>query len=158
MKIRNSIKPGDFGGVIHLHGVLYAREYGLDHTFEGYVAVGLGEFAKSFDGNKDYFAVAEFEDRIVGSIAIMGLPDQTAQLRWFLLDPSARGFGLGKKLLSEALEFCRQKNFTSVCLWTISELKTAARLYRAAGFTLTEENTRDLWGAVRNEQRYDLIL
>ncbi len=158
MQIRRNFEPGDIGAVVRLHGVLYAREFNLDHTFEGHVAAGLGEFAKQYDPKKDLWVVAENEGRIIGSIAINGLPDQTAQLRWFLLDPSARGAGLGKKMLNEALEFCRQHKFKSVCLWTISELKAAAHLYREAGFTVTEEKTYDFWGGIRTELRYDLSL
>ncbi len=158
MQIRTNFKPGDVGYVIYLHGVLYAEEHGLDHTFEGDVANRLGEFARSFDGRKDYFAVAENEGQIVGSIAINGHPDQTAQLRWFLLHPSARGAGLGKKLPTEAINFCRAREFRSVNLWTISELKTAAHLYRSAGFQLIEENTIEIWGGLRTEQRYELSL
>ena len=158
MNIRKGMQPGDLGSVIHLHGTLYAEEYNLDHTFEGHVAAGMGEFAKEFDPNKDLFLVAENDGQIVGSIAINGLPDQTAQLRWFLLHPSTRGAGLGKQMLNEALDFCRNCGFKSVSLFTISELKTAGHLYRQAGFTLTEEKTHDFWGGIRTEQRYDLVL
>ncbi len=158
MQIRSDYKPGDVGYVIYLHGVLYAQEYALDHTFEGEVAAKMGEFIKTFDPEKDLFVVAEDEGRIVGSIAINGLPDGTAQLRWYLLHPDARGAGLGKKLLDSAISFCKQQGFKSLSLWTISELKTAAQLYRQAGFQLTWENTREFWGALRTEQRYDLTL
>jgi ribosomal protein S18 acetylase RimI-like enzyme len=158
MEIRKSFKPGDLGSVIKLHGVLYGQEYGLDHTFEGHVASGIGEFAKQFDSNKDLFMVAEEHGDVVGSVAINGLPDHTAQLRWFLLHPSVRGAGVGKSLLTEALDFCRERRFKSVCLWTISELKAAAHLYRQAGFTITGEKTYEFWGGIRTEQRYDLVL
>jgi GNAT superfamily N-acetyltransferase len=158
MQIRTNLKPGDIGYVIYLHGILYAEEYGLDRTFEGDVAARMGEFARAFDDRRDFFAVAENEGRIVGSVAINGHEDQTAQLRWFLLHPSARGAGVGKKLLNEALNFCRERGFRSVNLWTISELKTAAHLYRSAGFQLIEENTIEIWGGVRTEQRYELTL
>ena len=158
MHIRTSIKPGDIGYITYLHGTLYAAEYGLDWTFESYVAAGLGEFAGEYDSDKDYFAVAEIEGRIVGAVAIVGRPDQTAQLRWFLVHPEARGHGIGKKLLHEAIAFCRQKRYKSVFLWTISELQTAAHLYLQVGFLLTEQNTHEVWGAVRTEQRYELIL
>jgi len=159
MLVRKTFKSGDLGYVIYLHGLLYGREYSLDHTFEGDVAQRMGEFIKSFDANKDLFAVAEdAEGNIVGSIAINGLADNTAQLRWFLLHPSVRGAGLGKQLLQEAVDFCKERKFKSVSLWTISELKTAAHLYRQAGFQLTWENTREFWGGMRTEQRYDLIL
>ena len=87
MIIRTDIRPGDIGYLIYLHGIVYAREYHLDYTFEGYVAAGLGEFAKSFDERKDRLWVAEDDNRIVGSIAIVGREDRSAQLRWFLVDP-----------------------------------------------------------------------
>jgi N-acetylglutamate synthase-like GNAT family acetyltransferase len=158
MNLRTHIQPGDIGYIIYLHGTLYQREYHLDYTFEAYVAAGIGEFAKNYDPNKDYFAVAEVEGRIVGSIAIVGQPDHTAQLRWFLVHPETRGLGLGRRLLYEAVSFCRQREFNSVFLWTISELKTAAHLYREAGFRLSDQNTHEIWGAVRTEERYELIL
>ena len=158
MYIRTELRPGDIGYIVYLHGVLYAREYRLDHTFEGYVATGLGAFAQTYDPAKDFFAVAEDEDQIVGSIAIVGLPDNTAQLRWFLVHPKSRGEGLGRRLIDAALTFCRERKFASVLLWTISELETASHLYRKVGFQLTEERTHELWGAVRTEQRYDLSL
>ena len=158
MQIRTNIEPGDIGYLIYLHGRLYAREYDLDHTFEGYVAAGLGEFAKSFDASKDRLWLAEREGKIVGSIAINSLSDQTAQLRWFLVHPDARGHSLGRKLLSEALEFCRGCGFKSVFLWTISELKAAAHLYQQAGFHRSEQRVHEIWGGMHTEERYDLIL
>ena len=158
MHVRHTIKPGDIGYITYLHGSLYAAEYGLDHTFEGYVAAGLGEFARRYDSKHDYFAVAEIDGRIVGAIAIVSQPDRTAQLRWFLVHPVARGRGLGRRLLADAVNFCRRCEYTSIFLWTISELKTAAHLYREAGFQLTEQNTHEIWGAVRTEEKYKLIL
>ena len=158
MNIRTHIKPGDIGYLTYLHGILYATEYGLDHTFEGYVAEGLGQFAKTYDPAKDYLAVAELDGRIVGAIAIVGQPDQTAQLRWFLVHPDARGHGLGRRLLKDAVDFCRQREYKSVFLLTISDLKAAAHLYRAAGFQLIDQNTHEIWGAVRTEERYELEL
>jgi len=156
--IRTNLRPGDIGYITYLHGVLYAREYQLDHTFEGYVAAGLGEFGKTFDPLKDFLAVAEHANEIVGSIAIVGQPDNTAQLRWFLIHPKMRGQGLGRRLIQAALEFCRERKFASVFLWTTGELETAAHLYRKVGFELTEENTHEIWGAMRTEQRYELLL
>jgi GNAT superfamily N-acetyltransferase len=158
MQIHEGLRPGDLGYVIYLHGILYGKEYNLDHTFEGYVAARMGDFAIQFDPQKDFFAVVEDGGDIVGSIAIHGLGEGNALLRWFLLHPNARGKGLGKHLLNRALDFCRERNFKTVDLWTISELKTAAHLYRQAGFQLVEENTKNLWGGIRTEQRYRLSL
>ena len=158
MQIRTDIRPGDIGYIIYLHGTLYAREYDLDQTFEGYVASGLGEFAKSFDQRKDRLWLAEESEQIVGSIAIAGQADRTAQLRWFLVLPEARGSGLGGTLLENALEFCRSGEFRSVFLWTLSDLKAAAHLYQRAGFHRTEQKTHEIWGVMRTEERYDLAL
>lgn len=158
MEIRTHIKSGDIGCIVYLHGTLYALEYKLDYTFEGYVAAGLGEFAKSFDGRKDRLWLAEDEGRIVGSIAIAGQANNLAQLRWFLVHPEYRGGGLGRRLLGEAIAFCRDRGFGSVFLWTISELVAAAHLYREAGFSRTEQKTHELWGGLRTEERYDLLL
>jgi GNAT superfamily N-acetyltransferase len=159
MLICTDIRPGDIGRVVEMHGELYAREYGLDRTFEGYVAAGLGEFAVGFDGSRDRLWLAEAEGgRLVGSIAIAGRDGVTAQLRWFLVRPEMRGSGLGGRLLGEAVEFCRGRGFRSVFLWTISELAAAAHLYRRAGFTPTERTTHDIWGAPHTEERYDLAL
>ena len=158
MHIRTGLGPGDIGYIIYLHGVLYAQEYELDRTFEGDVAIRMGEFAKTYDPRKDYFAVAELDGKIVGSIVINGLSDETAQLRWFLVHPDARGRGLGHQLIDGAIAFCREHGFKKVALWTISELKAAAHLYRQAGFVVTREETHTIWGATRTEQEYELIL
>jgi GNAT superfamily N-acetyltransferase len=155
---RTELRPGDIGYIIYLHGTLYAREYALDRTFEGDVAIKMGEFLKTYDPRKDYFAAAEIDDHIVGSIFINGLSDEVAQLRWFLIHPDARGRGLGHQLINNALEFCRQRGFKKICLWTISELKAAAHLYRQAGFICTREETHEIWGATRTEQEYELNL
>ena len=156
--IRTQLKPGDVGYVIYLHGTLYAREYELDHTFEGYVAQRFGEFLASYDQRKDLVALAELDGRIVGSIVIDGKEDGTAMLRYFLVHPDARGCGLGHQLMNQALQFCRERGFKKVFLWTISELHTAAHLYKQAGFVCTREETHEIWGAPRTEQEYELNL
>jgi len=160
--IRTDIRPGDLGYLVYLHGTLYANEYQLDHTFEGYVAAGLGEFAKSYDERKDRLWLAETDRGIVGSIAIAGGPTgsagKSAQLRWFLVHPEQRGSGLGKRLVQVALDFCRDCEFESVFLWTLSDLLAAAHLYQQAGFRRTEQNTHVIWGSLRTEERYDLAL
>jgi|SRR5215813_10524383 len=157
MQLRTTIKPGDIGAVIRLHGILYAQEHQLDQTFEGYVAAGMGEFIKAYNPATDCLWLAEKDDEIVGSIAIVGQPDRTAQLRWFLVHPDARG-GLGRELLRAAIQFCREHAFKSVFLWTVSELHVAAHLYTQAGFVKTEQKTHHIWGKERTEERYNLVL
>jgi N-acetylglutamate synthase-like GNAT family acetyltransferase len=156
--IRCDVKPGDIGYITHLHGILYAKEYGLDCTFEGYVAESLARFALSFDARKNRLWLAERDGRIVGSIGIVGLTTSEAQLRWFLVHPTCRGGGLGYSLLKAALQFCRDHEFTSVFLWTFSELQAAAHLYRAVGFQKTEQKRHVIWGHLLTEERYDLPL
>lgn len=158
IQIRTGLQPGDVGYIVYLHGTLYAREYRLDHTFEGYVAQRFGEFAASYDEGKDLIAVAELDGRIVGSIVIDGKEDGTAMLRYFLVHPDARGRGLGHELMNKALAFCRERGFRKVFLWTISELEAAAHLYKQAGFVCTREQTHEIWGATRTEQEYELNL
>jgi GNAT superfamily N-acetyltransferase len=156
--VRHDVQPGDLGRVTAQHGILYAAEYGFDHTFEAYVAESLAEFGKAGPGRRDRLWIAESDGRLVGSIGIVGREENTAQLRWLLVAPEARGSGLGRRLVGDALAFCREVGCDSVFLWTVSALTAAARIYVEAGFRLTEEYERTAWGTVVTEQRYDLVL
>ena len=157
--IRHDPRPGDLGRVTALHGVLYAAEYGFDQIFEAYVAETLAELARAARPGQDRLWLAELDGRLVGSIGIVGRAEGAAQLRWFLLHPDARGRGLGRRLMEEALAFCREAGYRSVYLWTVHPLTAAARLYTAAGFRKTEEKPpAPLWGTTLAEQRYDLSL
>jgi len=158
VKIRHRLKPGDLGLLVHLHGVLYAREHGYDRTFEAYVAEGIAEFARSFDPGKDRIWLAEAKGRFVGCVAVVHRPGKAAQLRWLLVHPDNRGRGVGTRLLTGALRFCRARGYTRVFLWTTSELTDAARLYTRFGFKNTEKKTHAIWGKRRTEERYDLLL
>ena len=153
--IRHDLQPGDLGMVIHLHGVLYAREYGLDTSFEPYVAKPLADFAMSGSGR---LWIAEGDGRVVGSIAVVDAEDGVGQLRWFLLTPEARGTGLGRRLLETALAYCRDRGMRHVFLWSFAQLGDALRLYERAGFQVTETSKANLWGAERTEVRMDLEL
>jgi N-acetylglutamate synthase-like GNAT family acetyltransferase len=155
--IRNQLKPGDIGYLTYLHGILYAQEYGWDYTFEAYVAGPLAEFAKTHD-DRERIWVVEKDGQIAGSVAIVEASKEEAQLRWMLLTPDLRGYGLGRVLVQEALDFCKEQGYRSVFLWTVSLLTVATRLYRSVGFQLTEEKTHPIWGAELTEQRFDLRL
>ena len=157
-KLRYHIRPGDLGYLTRLHGITYAKEYGYDQTFEAYVADGLAEFVRSFSPTRDRIWLAETSDRIIGSIAIVGHSKLEAQLRWFFVHPKYRGIGMGRKLLNEALRFCKQRKYRTVFLWTTSELVTAQHLYTGAGFVRTREKTHQIWGSTITEERYDLDL
>jgi GNAT superfamily N-acetyltransferase len=154
-RIRHQLAPGDLGMVVHLHGVLYAREYGLDTTFEPYVARPLADFVLSGSGR---LWVAEDGDRMVGSIALVDAEDGVGQLRWFLVVPEARGTGLGRRLLDAALAYARERGLSRIFLWSFADLTAALRLYERAGFKVTETKTGRVWGAERTEVRMDLAL
>jgi GNAT superfamily N-acetyltransferase len=157
--VRTDLRPGDMGRVIALHGVLYAEEYGFDYGFEAYVAETVAEFGHLARPGLDRLWVAERDGLMIGSIAIVGREDGAAQLRWFLVAPDARRSGLGRRLVHEALEFCRGAGYRSVFLWTVTGLDAAARLYLAAGFRKTETKPPAmLWGVQLAEERYDLDL
>jgi GNAT superfamily N-acetyltransferase len=157
IRLRTDLRPGDLGQFVHLHGVIYARERGFDPTFEAYVAGPLAEFVRA-GSPRDRLWIAERYGRIVGCVAIVGISQRTAQLRWFLVDPSTRGTGLGKRLLSQAIDFCRDSGYAEVILWTESALSVAAHLYRLAGFRKTEEKPGRLWGVDLVEEKYELML
>lgn len=149
--------PGDIGRVAAMHGEVYALERGWDWTFEAYVAAGLADFALRYDPTRDRLWIAEDDAGLAGSIAIAS-HGVDAQLRWFLVHPRARGQGLGRRLMAEALEFCRAVGYERVFLWTTSDLVEAAHLYGGFGFEITREETHDRWGASVTEQRYELAL
>ena len=155
VRIRHELEPGDLGMVVHLHGVLYAREHGLDTTFEPYVAKPLADFALGGSGR---LWIAEEGDRMVGSIALVDAEAAVGQLRWFLVVPEARGTGLGKRLLDEALAYARQRGLRHIYLWSFATLTDALLLYERAGFKTTETKTGFVWGAERTEVRMDLEL
>jgi ribosomal protein S18 acetylase RimI-like enzyme len=155
--VRTSLRPGDLGAVVHLHGTVYAREYGFDPTFEAYVAGPLAEFVRAGSARERLW-VAEQDGRVVGCVGIVAAAPETAQLRWFLVDPAARGAGLGRRLLGEAVAFCKACGYGTVVLWTVSALTAAAHLYRSAGFRKVEERPGRVWGADVVEEKYELRL
>ena len=157
INIRHEIKPGDIGYIIYLHGHLYAQEYGYDTTFETYVAKFLTEFTSNIKAREKIW-IMEKNNEIVGSMAIVEHSDTEAQLRWLLLHPNIRKQGIGKKLMDDAIAFCRVKGYSSIFLWTEDLLEPAAKLYRSRGFLLIEEKTHKIWGAELTEQRYELKL
>lgn len=149
-------RAGDPGYIAHRHGVLYEQEYGLDKVFERYVIAGMAKFfAAGADGE---IWVAEAAGQIVGSIAIVAAAPDTGQLRWFLVEPAFRGSGLGRRLMDVAMDYCRQRRFRHVFLWTFRGLDAACHLYECYGFRPTEEAENTTWRDRLIEQRWDLDL
>ena len=156
--IRDQIKPGDLGAITWLHGVLYAKEYDLDWTFEAYVAEPMSELVKSRDFSEQRLWIVEQNEKVKGGIAIVKNSSEEAQLRWFILHPDLRGRGLGKQLTSRALEFCRERDYKRVVLWTFDELDAAIGIYQKNGFVKVEEITHMHWGKNVTEEKYVLEL
>ena len=150
-------KPGDVGYVAYLHGNLYEGTYGFGKMFEYYVLKGLTEFLLNPAGGELW--IAEVDEKIVGAIAITKFNDKIAQLRWFIIDEAYQGRGLGNKLMKVALDFCKEKKYQHVFLWTVSILEPARHLYKKFNFTLTEEKPNEEWTQTEIiEERWDLEL
>lgn len=158
MTVRHDLRPGDLGRMVELHGVVYAAEFGFDHTFEAYAAETVADVGRRWL-ERDRLWLAEVDGRLVGCVGILGRDDDAAQLRWFLVDPSLRGRGLGRRLLDDAIAFCRAAAYKSIFLWTADVCVDAARLYLAAGFRRTEVRPPGTMGNKPVvEERYDLAL
>lgn len=149
-------QPGAIGRIAQMHGEYYARHHDFGAFFEGKVASGVAEFATRLSSPVNQIWLAMREGKIVGSVAIDGedLGQQQAHLRWFILDDSCRGTGIGRRLLSEAMAFCDSRQFSAVQLWTFKGLDAARKLYESFGFTLTREWQGDQWGKMMTEQQF----
>ena len=133
-------RPGDLGWVVQRHGALYAREYGWDERFEALVARVVADFVDQRDNPRQAGWIAELDGERVGSICCMpGRDEDTAQLRLLLLEPSARGHGVGKRLVTECVEFARGHGYRAMELWTVSILAAARGIYAGVGFKVIEE-------------------
>lgn len=156
--LQRSLRSGQLGEIVRLHGIVYRAEYGYDESFEAYVARDMGVFFELFDPRFDGVWVAEERGVVKGCIAIAHESERVARLRWFLVDPSMRGRGLGRVLIESAVQFCRERGFESVFLWTTVELGAAHHLYERMGFVKVEEVAHARWGKPVIEECLELRL
>ena len=143
-------QPGDLGWVVERHGARYAAEYGWDATFEALVARIVAEFAERRDTRREAAWIAELDGERVGCVFCMASnnPDaeHTAQLRLLLVEPSARGAGVGSRLVDECLRFARRSDYRRITLWTNDVLVTARRIYERAGFSCDRREPHHSFG------------
>ena len=138
--------PGDYGWVVARHGALYAAEHGWDATFEGLVARIVGDYVAAHDPAREAAWIAEVDGEPAGCVFCVAKDDATAQLRILLVEPSARGLGIGSRLVDECLRFATRAGYRSITLWTNDVLASARRIYEAAGFTLVDEEPHHSFG------------
>jgi len=132
-------QPGDMGLVVQQQSALYAREYQWNWEFEALVAEIVAKYLREFDPTHERCWIAEKDGAVVGSVFVVRHDDSTAKLRMLYVDASARGLGIGQRLVDECLRFARHAGYTRMMLWTMSALTDARRLYQKAGFELVEE-------------------
>jgi GNAT superfamily N-acetyltransferase len=156
--IRLADQPGDLGWIVLAHGELYAREYGWDTSFEALVARIVADYASSHDPAREAAWIAELDGVRIGCIVLVAADQSTAQLRVLLVDPAARGVGVGHRLVDTVIGFARAAGYERMVLWTNDVLTAAARIYLKAGFVLTSSEPHHSYGADLVGQNYELNL
>jgi len=151
-------QPGDIGWVIHRHGALYAQEYRYDERFEALVAEIAARFVQRFDSRRERCWIAERDGEPVGSVFLVSKSAKVAKLRLLLVEPRARGLGIGRRLIDECVRFARRAGYRKVTLWTQNDLHAARHLYARAGFRRVGQETHASFGKKLVAETWELAL
>jgi DNA-binding MarR family transcriptional regulator/GNAT superfamily N-acetyltransferase len=151
-------RPGDFGWIVKRHAELYAQEYGWREPFEGLCAQIVADFVNKYDAARERCWIAETGGENAGTVMLVNDGDGVARVRLLLVEPSARGLGIGARLVDETIRFARSAGYRKMTLWTHSLLTAARHIYQSAGFRLTRSEPHQSWGQPVVSEHYDLEL
>jgi DNA-binding MarR family transcriptional regulator/N-acetylglutamate synthase-like GNAT family acetyltransferase len=151
-------RPGDFGTIVTRHAVLYAEEYGWRENFEGLCAQIVADFVNNYDAERERCWIAELDGRYAGAVLLVKDSAEVARLRLLLVEPWARGHGIGAKLTAECVQFARARGYKKVTLWTHGVLTAARHIYERFGFKLTSSEKKRSWGQDVVSEHWDLTL